>query len=148
MASYLTSAEAQTYFNNKLHAEPWDTAVAASKTKALAEATAIIDRLNFMGDKTDVAQTNQFPRDADTTVPQDIKDATAEIALSLLDGVDPAIEYENTSMITQSYGNLKSTYNRTINQEYKLAGVPSITAWRILQPYLRDALNVDLNRVS
>ena len=148
MLSYLTISEAQTYFNTRLHTQPWDCAIDDEKTKALAMSTKIIDRLNYEGEKTNEAQVNQFPRDADIDVPQDIKDATAEIALSLLDGVDPELEFENLAMITQQYGTIKSTYDRSINQEYKMAGVPSMTAWRMLKPYLRDSQGIDLNRVS
>lgn len=148
MPSYLTISEAQTYFNTRLHTEPWDGAIDDQKTKALAMATNIIDRLNYEGEKTNEAQVNQFPRDADIVVPQDIMDATAEIALSLLDGVDPELEFENLAMITQQYGTIKSTYDRSINQQYKIAGVPSMTAWRMLVPYLRDSQGIDLNRVS
>ena len=148
MPSYLTIIEAQTYFNTRLHTLPWDCAIDDEKTKALAMATKIIDRLNYEGEKTDEAQVNQFPRDADIVVPQDIMDATTEIALSLLDGVDPELEFENLAMITQQYGTIKSTYDRSINQDYKMAGVPSMTAWRMLKPYLRDSQGIDLNRVS
>ncbi len=148
MPSYLTIIEAQLYFNTRLHTEPWDCAITDEKTKALAMSTKIIDRLNYEGEKTDEAQVNQFPRDADIAVPQDIMDATTEIALSLLDGVDPELEFENLAMITQQYGTIKSTYDRSINQEYKMAGVPSMTAWRMLKPYLRDSQGIDLNRVS
>ena len=148
MPSYLTIIEAQTYFNTRLHTQPWDYAIDDEKTKALAMASKIIDRLNYEGEKTDEAQVNQFPRDADIAVPQDIMDATTEIALSLLDGVDPELEFENLAMITQQYGTIKSTYDRSINQEYKMAGVPSMTAWRMLKPYLRDSQGIDLNRVS
>ena len=148
MPSYLTIIEAQTYFNTRLHTQPWDCAIDDEKTKALAMASKIIDRLNYEGEKTDEAQVNQFPRDADISVPQDIMDATTEIALSLLDGVDPELEFENLAMITQQYGTIKSTYDRSINQEYKMAGVPSMTAWRMLKPYLRDSQGIDLNRVS
>ena len=148
MPSYLTIIEAQTYFNTRLHTQPWDCAIDDEKTKALAMASKIIDRLNYEGEKTNEAQVNQFPRDADILVPQDIMDATTEIALSLLDGVDPELEFENLAMITQQYGTIKSTYDRSINQEYKMAGVPSMTAWRMLKPYLRDSQGIDLNRVS
>ena len=148
MPSYLTIPEAQLYFNTRLHTEPWDCAIDSEKTKALAMSTKIIDRLNYEGEKTNEAQVNQFPRDADIVVPEDIGDATAEIALSLLDGVDPELEFENLAMTTQQYGTIKSSYDRSINQQYKVAGVPSMTAWRMLVPYLQDSQGIDLNRVS
>ena len=96
----------------------------------------------------DAVEARRYPVLHDPGVPEDIGDATAEIALSLLDGVDPELEFENLAMITQQYGTIKSTYDRSINQEYKMAGVPSMTAWRMLKPYLRDSQGIDLNRVS
>ena len=148
MSSYLTIGEAQAYFNERLHTEPWDCATPVDKDKALAMSTKTLDRLNYLGCKTDLTQELQFPRDADTVVPQDIKDATAEIALALLDGIDPELEFENLSMVSQGYGVVKSTYDRGIVQEHYVAGIPSVTAWRMLKPYLRDPRTIDLNRVT
>jgi hypothetical protein len=148
MASYITVSEAQTYFNDRLDTDPWDCATSTNKSKALSMATKIIDRLNYQGCKATDAQELQFPRDDDTVVPQDIKDATAEIALALLDGVDPEMEYQNLSMTSQAYGKVKSNYDRSIVQEHVLVGLPSITAWRLVKPYVRDPRTVDLNRVS
>jgi len=148
MAAYATITEGDTYFSEVLNADAWDDATSANKTKGLAQATKMIDRLNFKGEKTDDDQDNQFPRDADTEVPQDIKDACCEIALALLDGVDPELEFENLRMVSQGYANVRSTYNSEIPAEHINAGIPSVTAWRYLKPYLRDMQAVDLSRVS
>lgn len=148
MPQYATISEAQDYFDCRLGTDPWDCASDTDKDKALKQATNIIDLLNYYGCKTDEAQVNQFPRDADTEVPQDIKEACSEIALALLDGVDPELEYENLAMTSQAYGKVKSTYDRSLMRENVIAGVPSITAWRKLKPYLRDPYTVDLNRVN
>lgn len=147
MSSYLTVAAAQTYFDERLGTEPWDNATVANQTKALAQATKIIDRLNFLGEKTVSTQDNQFPRNADTTVPQPVLDATAEIALALLDGVDPQLEYENLRFTSQAYANIKSAYSENLSVHY-LAGVPSFVAWTLLQPFLRDPFQLDLKRQS
>ena len=148
MANYSSLIIAQAYFDGRLYTLPWDSASPSDRLKSLKMATKIIDRLNLYGAKATTEQELQFPRDEDTEVPIDIEDATAEIALALLDGIDPDFEYENLGMESQAYGNLKSTYDRSTEQEYRVAGVPSIAAWRILRPYMRDHLNVDLNRVS
>ncbi len=148
MSSYLTIVEAQAYYDTRLGTSPWDIADQVNRNKSLLMSTSIIDRLKYLGARTDITQTNQFPRSGELVVPQAIKDATAEIALALLDGFDLELEYENLNMVSQSFGKLKSTYDRSIIQEYKLAGVPSITAWRLLKPYLYDQLTVDLHRVS
>lgn len=146
--SYATEVEAQAYFDCRIGSEPWDDATPNERNKALAHATKIIDRLNFNGCKAVSAQENQFPRGTDTVVPQDIKDASAEIALALLDGVDPQLEYENLFMTSQGYGGIRSTFDRSIKQPHLLSGVPSSTAWNFLKPYLRDPLEIRIHRTS
>lgn len=148
MTPYVTNTEANTYFESRLHSEAWDTATSTNRTKATKEATLIIDRLNFLGEKFSEDQERQFPRYDDSTVPDDIKNATCEIALALLDGVDPDMEYENLFMQSQQYANVRSTYDRTRSPENIVAGVPSVRAWRYLRPYLRDQQSVHLNRIS
>jgi hypothetical protein len=148
MPNYATEAEAQVYFDSRVGSDPWEDASSTDRNKALGHATKIIDRLNFVGCKADSAQENQFPRGTDTTIPQDIKDATSEIALALLDGVDPQLEFENLFMTAQGYGGIRSAFDRSVRQFHLLAGVPSSTAWNFLKPYLRDPLEIGLFRTS
>jgi hypothetical protein len=145
--AYATSVEGDAYFGEQLNITTWTGASTINKGKALQMGTNIIDRLNFRGEKTVSTQDNQFPRKDDTAVPQDIKDACCEIAIALLDGKDPEMEYDNLRMLSQTYANIKSTYI-PIPPEHIVAGVPSIKAWRYLKPYLRDAGCIDLYRVS
>lgn len=147
MASYIDSTAASAYFANRLNTEAWDNASGTNRSKALAMATDAIDRLNFLGEKTVSNQANQFPRNDDTVVPTDIKEACAEIAIRLLDGVDPELEYENLHMVSQGYANVKSTYDRSSPLEHIVAGIVSITAWRKLKPYIRDVRSIAVVRV-
>ncbi|TRZ52364.1 MAG: hypothetical protein D4S01_03100 [Dehalococcoidia bacterium] len=156
--NYLTPAEAEEIANERLNVEAWDDAVDEDGSnfgevgtltyKSLTMATKIIDRLNYAGEKYDEDQVNQFPRGEDTTVPDDIGQACFEIALALLDGVDPQLEGENLGMTSQGYANVRSTYDRGIPAPHLVAGVPSLTAWRYLIPYLRDVYLIDINRTS
>lgn len=147
MANYATVAEGDTYCGGRLNTDGWDTATEGNKTKALTQATRIIDRLRYKGSRTDTDQVNQFPRDDDTTVPDDIKNACIEIAIALLDGVDPEKEYENIRLGSQSYGPVRSTY-KDKGYAHLVAGVPSVTAWRYLLPYLDVTFEVNLHRVN
>lgn len=148
MANYITDTEGDTYFSNRLNTSAWDDATTANKNKAISQATAIIDRLNYEGRRTSESQENQFPRYDDSVVPQDIKDACAEIAKSLLDGIDPELELENLNMTNMKYGPVSTTYNRNTVPEHIVHGVPSGVAWRLLKLYLRDAQSVELMRVN
>ena len=148
MQPYITAVEGDTYFSTRLNTDVWDDSSTAEKEAAIFMSTDAIDRLNYLGSKTDDSQENQFPRDDDTVVPQDIKDATAELAQRLLDGVDPELEFENLGMVSQGYANVRSTYDRSRTSEHIAAGIPSITAWRKIRPYLRDPRGLELTRVS
>lgn len=150
MASYVTATEGLTYFSTKLssRATPYNSASLDDRTAALAEATMRIDRLVFNGEKTDSEQENQFPRDDDSEVPQDIKDACCEIALKLLDGYDDDYEFEDQRIIQQKIGQLSTFHDRSGPSLHKLAGIPSIIAWRLLLPYMRDPREVLIRRVS
>jgi hypothetical protein len=147
-AVYCTSAYVQTYLNDRLGTDAWNDASAADRTKAIAMATRLIDRLNFYDDKASTAQTLQFPRGDDTEVPADIKYACCEIALRLLDGVDPELEYEALRLTTQKYSDVTIQFDKDNIQEHILAGIPSIEAWRYLRPYVRDHRSMRLERVS
>ncbi len=173
MASmYGSLVKANAYFLTRLHAEAWEDSSSLNQTKALYTATRIIDRLNYKGYKNTVylvleaaddyedvsqddrrvaeaAQELEFPRDADTVVPTDIETACFEIALALLDGVDPDVELENLGTAGQGYGGVKISYNRDQQPiEHLLHGVPSAMAWRILKPFLRDGRAVITARVN
>jgi len=145
--SYSDETEADAYFAMKVNSDCWDAADSADKIVALNNATLIIDRLGFCGAVTTEGQANEFPRDGDTVVPEDIKRANSEIANALIDGVDPDVEYENLKMISQGYANVRSTYDRNDAQPHVLAGVPSVVAWQYLMPYLIDPRTIVLNRV-
>lgn len=146
--SYATYTEGNTYFAQRWgsFADAWDKASTANKSKALNHATAIIDRLNFLGNKTDDDQTNQFPRGTETTVPQDIKDACCEIAGALLDDVDIEQEMHAARLTGTNYGGVRTTYDATIPEAHILAGVPSRVAWQLLLPYLRDPHKMNMTR--
>lgn len=158
MPNYISFTKAQEIANERLNVDAWDDAVVEDGTdagltgsltyKAIAMATAAIDRLNYIGSKSSATQENQFPRGGDTEIPADIEKATFEIALALLDDVDPEMEASNLGAISQGYANVRSTYDREVPAPHIVAGIPSVTAWRYLVPYLRDPYTVDISRIS
>ena len=145
--AYVTSADAQLYFDRRLNTEIWDDASVLDRQKALNWATDLINGLNFLGEKASTTQANEFPRDDDTVVPQNIKDACAELSFKLLDNVDPETEIEILRHKAASFDSTKTTYTDAI-PEHIAVGIPSAIAWRYLRPYLRDFHSVDFDRVS
>lgn len=97
----------------------------------------------------EASQPLEFPRGADTTVPEAIRKACYEIAHSLLDGKDPEIELENLGISSQGYSSVRTTFARDqVPIEHLINGVPNAMAWRLLRPFLRDGDAIKLSRVS
>jgi hypothetical protein len=145
---YISVADATTYYDSILDAEPWDDATAANKARALLMATKAIDNLNYVGDKADEDQALEFPREDDTDIPTAIEEACCEIAIRLLDGNDPEIMYENLRMTSQGFASVRSTYSMEMIPDYILAGLSSVKAWKLLLPYLRDTHQISVQRMS
>jgi hypothetical protein len=131
--SWVSRPDADLYFKYRLWILVWEEATENDKDKALISATRILERLSLY---------------AYTTCPQDLKDAICEIALALLDGAEPEKEFENLALTNSQYSSVRSTYDRTYPMEHLEAGVPSITAWRLIKPYLDVSKGLKLSRVS
>jgi hypothetical protein len=169
MIYYGTLVQADSYFASRLHESAWSDADPADRPKALWAATQIIDALNYKGCKHSVytllqanpsagqddiraaeaRQPLEFPRGADTVVPDAIRVASYEIAYALLDGKDPELELENLAVSTMGYGAVKTSYERSqVPIEHIINMVPSSVAWRLLKPFLRDSDALKLLRLS
>ena len=166
---YGTVVEATEYFDFRLYEQSWSAASVADRPKALWAATLIIDTLNYKGFKNTVytaleadasatdetireaeaAQPLEFPRGADTEVPEIIRKATYEIAHALLDGKDPELELENLGVVSQGYGSVRTSYSRSqVPLEHIINGIPATQAWRWLKPFLRDDDAIRMARIS
>ena len=156
LPSYITWANADIYFGNRLHITVWLGATQAEKTVALVEATQRIDRLRFSGYLVADDQDLEFPRyydedegaDGTEVIPDNIKYAGCELALALLDDADPDMEYENLVNTQYGYGSAKIGNSGQDTIPHLAAGIPSMTAWRYLQLYLAPAKTVRVRRVS
>lgn len=142
---YGSLADAENYFRFRLDNDPWLEASRDRKIAALAQATRGIDRLSYIGTKTGALE---FPRDFQTEVPVEIKQACYEDALALLDGIDPNTETDNLVSNSQGYGSLRTHYVRDYQTPHRVNGIASATAWRLLAPFLADGESVALSRVS
>lgn len=89
------------------------------------------------------------PETPDAAVPQDIRIACYEIAHSLLSGKDPERELENLGVSSHGFEGVRTAYDRSmLPVDHIVNGVPSATAWRLIQPYLRDDNAIHMSRVS
>ena len=94
--SFATVAEADAYHDTRLHNAEWSAASDADKTKALIQATRILDAMTWKGARTTTTQALKFPRfglytddgiviDSDT-IPEFIVNAVSELAWLLIIG--------------------------------------------------------------
>lgn len=146
-SSYINVSAANYYMYNRLTPESWEDATTNNKLKALNMATAAIDKLNFIGDKTSEDQPHQFPRDDDTDYPEAIKEATALCAAKFLDDFTLDEMDEELRFVKQKYGNVEHTYN-DYKPLYISAGIPSAEAWALIYPFLREKWGVRVNKVT
>lgn len=146
---YGNERDADSYFQGRLFSGAWDEADLVTRNKALQHATKIINRLNYSGKKTSEVQENEFPRNGAITIPTQIKHACYEIALKLLEGVDPDIEVEISAKTSTGFAGVKSDYgSRDFVHEHTRAGIPSASAWTLLRQYVLDPHRVNLRRNS
>lgn len=149
--SYISTADASTYFSGRLGADAWDAASTGDKEKALIQACRAIERQALKGWKYDQTQTLAFPRTMFgigpawgtffvsnvPTVPQVVKDAQCEEALALLQYKDsPRIEAQRQNVASISLGVGSESYTgRTRN-------MLSYDAQVLMRSYLAGAVMV------
>lgn len=145
---YGTISRANIYFSKRLDTSAWDDAIYNDREAALIMATRAIDKLNFAGDKADEDQSLQFPRGDDTEIPVEIEYANYELALALLDGVDQEQEVQTIGVLSEAHSGVRTTYDGDYVNEHIRAGIPSVEAWELLYPFLRDPRQLRFSRVS
>lgn len=122
----------------------WSPLTSEEKLSILRDSTAIINRLRFRGEKTSSSQINAFPRYSTSVIPQNIMRATVYIALSISEGFSPNIEYTDLGRVSQKTAGISSTYTTKQPAEHVVAGVPSVTAWRLLLPFMPNPKYITL----
>lgn len=138
--SYISVADANTYFEDRLDADEWINADDTVKAKALITATRSIDREPLIGKKYSDDQTLQFPRLTDgASIPQIVKDACCEEALFLLQMTSYQKKREREhalGMVGASIGDASEYAQQSIvQQKTKGRGVYSPIAKQLLKPY-------------
>ena len=145
---YATVEYADEFLAMELWSDAWFASPVQLKERALGKATRIIDTIRYTGEKTDPAQEGEFPRNGDTVIPQDIMQACSYIALALVEGRIPELEYGNARVESDSLASGEVSYQTNNTPKYMLYGVPSYDAWGLLVKYVDLASTISLIRVS
>jgi len=148
--AYADEVFAEDYFQYRLGTTKWDTANENERRAALQMASDDIDKLPLRGFRRTSTQTRRFPRDFDTTdeINDAVKQATCELALGYLKGVDPHREYELLTRREMVYATIREQRNATLVEPHIVAGIPSLRAFNLLVPFLRDERSARLVRKS
>lgn len=147
--SYVTLTEAEEFFDGKLYADEWHGADEATKEKALKEACKRLNRLAFKGKKVNDAQLLAFPRQMllfnrigvigfteDTGIPEEVKAAQCEEALSLLKiGNSARTKAQEQNVIRVSFGEVSEEYKASLK-------LLSREALELLKPYLAGVVAI------
>ncbi|MCL6611182.1 MAG: hypothetical protein K6T66_06555 [Peptococcaceae bacterium] len=147
--TYVTITEAGEYFDGKLYADEWYNATDITKENALKEACRRINRLAFKGEKADETQLLAFPRKmptfnrigvigftTDTGIPEAVKQAQCEEALSLLKyGNSARTKVQEQNVVRVSFGEVSEEYRASLK-------LLSKEALELLKPYLAGVVSI------
>jgi hypothetical protein len=146
---YGTVAGGDLYHSRRSHAWDWQNSPLDDKVKALYTATDLIEKFNFVGQKTLPSQTLAFPRTrtrSDDTVcliggvagvPVEIEKAVYLIADALLSGRDPQSDFESQNVKVETFGPVRTEFATDKGPMQHIANlVPSPSAWALILPFL------------
>jgi len=143
--SYVTLAEANTYFETVPDSTTWDNKSDDQKNRSLIAATRWIDSFVYFGDRCDHGQALKFPRNnyqvddvelACTAIPNNIKYAQYELARALANDTDAMTGNVGTNgNISQAkLGDLEVKYNLASQGTGSVNNIMDVYPW--LQSYL------------
>ncbi len=143
--SYVTLAEANSYFETSPDDSTWTNKTDDQKNRALISACRWIDSLNFYGDRCDQGQALKWPRNnfevddvelACTLIPAKIKYAQYELARALANDTDAMTGNTGTEGVAKEVemGDLKVKYNEASLATDNVNNVFDVYPW--LQSYL------------
>ena len=143
--SYVTLAEANTYFETVPDSTTWANKTDDQKNRALISATRWLDGLNFYGDRCDESQALKWPRNnyhvddvelACTSIPTNIKYAQYELARALANETDAITGNKGTDGNYEEVkiGDMAVKYNTSSQGVGTINNVFDVYPW--LQNYL------------
>lgn len=143
--SYVTLAEADTYFETVPDSSTWTDKTDDQKTRALISATRWIDALSFYGDRCTETQALKWPREdykvdgiklVCTLIPQQVKVATYELARAFANDTDSITGTSGTSGLYDEVelGELKVKYKDSSTTPGLINNIFDVYPW--LETYL------------
>jgi hypothetical protein len=143
--SYVTLAEANTYFETVPESSTWDDKTDDQKNRAIISATRWIDTLSFFGDRCTETQALKWPREdykvdgialACTLIPEPIKVATYELARAFANDTGAITDSTgDTGLYEQvKLGEIEVKYNKSSQATGTVNNVFDVYPW--LQSYL------------
>ena len=143
--SYVTLAEANTYFETVPDSSTWDDKTDDQKNRSLISSTRWIDSLNFYGDRCDTSQALSWPRNnyhvdrvelTCSAIPADIKYAVYELARALVNDTNSITGNTGDTGLFEEVklGELEVKYNTSSQATGTVNNVFDVYPW--LQSYL------------
>ena len=143
--SYVTLAEANTYFETVPDSSTWTNKTDDQKNRALIAATRWIDSLVFYGDRCDNGQALKFPRNnyavddvelACTAIPNNIKYAQYELSRALANDTEAmtGVSGKDGNFEEVALGDLRVKYNTASQGTGSVNNIMDVYPW--LQSYL------------
>jgi hypothetical protein len=144
--NYMEVDDADEYFSETVQDVLWSTLDDDQKLALLTSATQTIDSVQYKG--VPETETNEFPRTNQIEVPLRVKQACAEEAYALAQGID--VDQELESLRTKSHGiaSVRTSYDTSMVVDHKQAGFASRRAFDLLRIYLIDPHEITMIRVS
>lgn len=139
---YGSVAGGNDYF--KLTGALWHESTDLTKLHSLIEATRAIERLSLKGETGD--DPLHFPLVGETTVPDDIKAATYELAIKLIECPDLDLETDSLRVTEDRFVSVLTKRDTSWVPDHINSGIISIRAWHRLKPYLLSSNKLKLKR--
>ena len=161
--SFVSSAEADTYFTDRIYSDIWFAGTTTDQDLALVTASGILDRLTYLGTATPTTSYPlSFPRDMvfydskfgdkielnddrtnsdPGTIPQAIKDATCELALHLLNNISTLADNENGQYPVKdlTLGSVRMTFD-TANPRPTITAIPDLV-YSMIKQFINENAN-------
>jgi len=154
--SYLSVADADAYHTNHSNSVTWSGATTANKEKALRLATQHLDakyETRWVGTRWSITQALNWPRSyvvlydiysiSTTTIPQQLTDACAELALKQLSDTDLMPDLTNPGTISSESVSAGSVSTSTT---YVGGGKSQLKRYRLVETLLRQLIKTGVAR--